>query len=171
MTERKRTKLEMMLENDLRDLNIEWVPEVHFDKPRRMWRLDFQIYNGSIPAMIDGRLFGVEVHGGTFAVTGGKPCPVCKRTAVGGHNREAGMAEDFRKQARAQALGWVVYCFTNKQVETGEAAATIARALGSKMDILIQRGRGLKLFKGPDQTVPEKPKRTQAPRTNRRVRR
>jgi very-short-patch-repair endonuclease len=72
----------------------------------RRWRLDF--------AYPEKRI-GIEVQGGTYI--------------RGAHSRGTGLERDYEKYNQAQVLGWDVYQFSRKMIESGEAIETIRKAL------------------------------------------
>lgn len=72
----------------------------------RKWRLDY-----AWPA----EKVAVEVEGGVW--TGGR------------HTRGAGFLKDCEKYNQAAAMGWRVFRFTPRQVESGEAAAFMQEIL------------------------------------------
>jgi very-short-patch-repair endonuclease len=74
--------------------------------PVRRWRFDF-----SYPE----RKIGIEVQGGTYI--------------RGAHSRGTGLERDYEKYNQAQVLGWDVYQFSRKMIESGEAIETIRKAL------------------------------------------
>jgi len=74
--------------------------------PTRKWRLDF-----AYPE----RKIGIEVQGGTYI--------------RGAHSRGTGLERDYEKYNQAQVLGWDVYQFSRKMIESGEAIETIRKAL------------------------------------------
>jgi very-short-patch-repair endonuclease len=75
----------------------------------RRWRLDF--------AYPEKRI-GIEVQGGTYI--------------RGAHSRGTGLERDYEKYNQAQVLGWDVYQFSRKMIESGEAIETIKRVLESE---------------------------------------
>jgi very-short-patch-repair endonuclease len=77
--------------------------------PTRKWRLDF--------AYPEKRI-GIEVQGGTYI--------------RGAHSRGTGLERDYEKYNQAQVLGWDVYQFSRKMIESGEAIETIKRVLESE---------------------------------------
>jgi very-short-patch-repair endonuclease len=77
--------------------------------PTRRWRLDF--------AYPEKRI-GIEVQGGTYI--------------RGAHSRGTGLERDYEKYNQAQVLGWDVYQFSRKMIESGEAIETIKRVLESE---------------------------------------
>jgi very-short-patch-repair endonuclease len=72
----------------------------------RRWRLDF--------AYPEKRI-GIEVQGGIYV--------------RGAHSRGTGLERDYEKYNQAQVLGWDVYQFSRKMIESGEAIETIRKAL------------------------------------------
>jgi very-short-patch-repair endonuclease len=72
----------------------------------RRWRLDF--------AYPEKRI-GIEVQGGTYI--------------RGAHSRGTGLERDYEKYNQAQVLGWDVYQFSRKMIESGEAIDIIKRVL------------------------------------------
>jgi len=79
--------------------------EYRFHDTRR-WRLDFAYPDKKI---------GIEVQGGTYI--------------RGAHSRGTGLERDYEKYNQAQVLGWDVYQFSRKMIESGEAIETIRRVL------------------------------------------
>jgi very-short-patch-repair endonuclease len=72
----------------------------------RRWRLDFSYPDKKI---------GIEVQGGIYT--------------RGAHSRGTGLERDYEKYNQAQVLGWDVYQFSRKMIESGEAIETIRKAL------------------------------------------
>jgi very-short-patch-repair endonuclease len=72
----------------------------------RRWRLDF--------AYPEKRI-GIEVQGGIYV--------------RGAHSRGTGLERDYEKLNAAQMLGWDVYQFSRKMIESGEAIDIIKRVL------------------------------------------
>jgi very-short-patch-repair endonuclease len=72
----------------------------------RRWRLDF--------AYPEKRI-GIEVQGGIYV--------------RGAHSRGTGLERDYEKYNQAQVLGWDVYQFSRKMIESGEAIDIIKRVL------------------------------------------
>jgi very-short-patch-repair endonuclease len=77
--------------------------------PTRRWRLDFAYPDKKI---------GIEVQGGIYT--------------RGAHSRGTGLERDYEKYNQAQVLGWDVYQFSRKMIESGEAIETIKRVLESE---------------------------------------
>jgi very-short-patch-repair endonuclease len=77
--------------------------------PTRKWRLDFAYPDKKI---------GIEVQGGIYV--------------RGAHSRGTGLERDYEKYNQAQVLGWDVYQFSRKMIESGEAIETIKRVLESE---------------------------------------
>ena len=75
------------------------------------WRFDFAWLNEFV---------AVEVNGGTWV--------------RGRHNRGSSVGSDYEKLNAAQLLGWIVLQFTGDQIASGEAAATIERAVRRAQD-------------------------------------
>lgn len=90
------TEAQMLLQEHLKELGIKTVPEYRFD-PERKWRADL--------ASIEHRIL-FECDGGMFR---------------GGHKRGMALEKDYEKQNEAQAQGWKIFRFTNRQILTGSA--------------------------------------------------
>lgn len=75
--------------------------------PKRKWRFDLAWPERKIAA---------EVEGATWA--------------NGRHTRGSGFEADCEKYNTAALLGWTVYRFTGKMIESGDAIDTIRCALG-----------------------------------------
>jgi hypothetical protein len=87
----------------------------------RMWRFDY-----AWPGESGGGV-ALEVEGGLFGR--GKPCPLCKRRAVGAHTSIERLLSDLAKYSEAAVLGWRVIRCTPGQVVSGEAMGWLERAL------------------------------------------
>jgi hypothetical protein len=74
--------------------------------PKRKWRFDFAW-------LLD--MVAVEIEGGTWT--------------HGRHTRPWGFENDCIKYNTAQRMGWIVYRFTKRMVESGEAINFIEEAL------------------------------------------
>jgi very-short-patch-repair endonuclease len=74
--------------------------------PTRKWRLDFAYPDKKI---------GIEVQGGIYV--------------RGAHSRGTGLERDYEKLNAAQMLGWNVFQFSRKMIESGEAIDIIKRVL------------------------------------------
>ena len=70
----------------------------------------------------------LEVEGGVYGR--GKPCPACGRKRGGAHSSVQGILRDITKYNLAASMGWLVFRCTPAQLESGEAAAMIAKAMG-----------------------------------------
>jgi very-short-patch-repair endonuclease len=77
--------------------------------PTRKWRLDF--------AYPEKRI-GIEVQGGIYV--------------RGAHSRGTGLERDYEKLNTAQMLGWTVFQFSRKMIESSEAIEMIREALESE---------------------------------------
>ena len=72
----------------------------------RRWRFDFAYPEHKI---------GIEVQGGIYS--------------RGAHARGVGLERDYEKLNTAQMLGWRVFQFSRKMIESGEAIRIIKKAL------------------------------------------
>ena len=70
----------------------------------------------------------LEIDGGTFGI-GGKPCPTCKQSPVGGHNRGKAYEKDRLRDALAMAHGWVVIRATPDLMKVPAMLESIERVL------------------------------------------
>lgn len=93
--------------------------EHRFSSPRR-WRFDI--------AWVD-RKIAVEIDGGVYARYGARRCPLCRQIPSGRHTSGAGFEKDCEKMDEAVLLGWRVFRFTPKMIESGYAIDTVARVL------------------------------------------
>ena len=100
-----RSELEELLAIDLTARGLAFVREFRFE-PTRRFRADF--------GFPDVRLL-VEVDGGTWS--------------AGRHVRGSGFARDAEKNNVAQLRGWRVLHFTGSQIRSGQAGATIEKAV------------------------------------------
>lgn len=82
--------------------------------PDRRWRLDFLLRCDKWGKSVHAGTWAVEVEGGAF---------------TGGHKRGKAADTDTEKANEALLMGWKVLRFTTAQVNSGEALATIERAL------------------------------------------
>jgi len=96
-------------------VKIPYEREVLFAKPRK-WRADFVLHTANVRNLGDWAPLLIEIDGGTW--TGGR------------HVTGSGHASDAEKRNAAVLLGYRPLTFTPEQVESGEALATIEKALG-----------------------------------------
>jgi hypothetical protein len=61
----------------------------------------------------------LEIEGGIYGR--GKPCPMCKRKAVGAHTSIERLKSDMEKYNLAAMLGWLVLRARPEQIDSGEA--------------------------------------------------
>jgi hypothetical protein len=73
----------------------------------RRWRFDF-----AYPE----QMVGIEVQGGIWS--------------RGAHARGTGLERDYEKLNSAQLLGWTVFQFSRKTIESGKAVNIIEKVLG-----------------------------------------
>lgn len=99
-------------------------PEVMFH-PVRKWRFDWLFE-------LNGRRVGLEIDGGLH----GKPCKNCHRVSSGGHGTVSGIKRDMQKSNEAQLAGYVFLRVLPEHVQSGEAFALVARALGWAVEAL-----------------------------------
>jgi very-short-patch-repair endonuclease len=92
----KQTEAQILLQVHLKELGMATIPEYRFD-PERNWHADL--------ACLEHRIL-FECDGGQFK---------------GGHKRGIALEQDYEKQNEAQAQGWRIFRFTNRQILTGAA--------------------------------------------------
>ena len=102
----KLTPAQELLRIHLKELGIETLPEYKFCDNRR-WRFDL--------ASEDRLAF--EISGGNW---------------TGGHRRGEKQENEYDKINTAQAMGWRVFQFTNRQVLRGQARAWLSAWLEGK---------------------------------------
>jgi very-short-patch-repair endonuclease len=84
------------------------IKQFYWARPERMFRSDF--------AYVSERIL-LEVQGGIWAANPGR------------HNRGAGYQADLSRANLAAILGWKLLAFSERMIRSGEAVATINRAL------------------------------------------
>lgn len=97
---KKLSEAQMLLALHLEELGfyVEVEPRI---SPERRWRADIGIPSVRVYCECDGGMWS------------------------GGHKRGAALEDDYDKQNAAQALGWRILRFTNRQVFDGRARAFI----------------------------------------------
>jgi len=118
-------------ESDLEERLLNYIRAVGLPIPRfgyrfdltRRWRFDMAYVEEKIAVEVDGGIYGV-----------GQPCPACGRRANGGHNSRDGYTSDREKINTAQIGGWIVLGVTPEQINSGEAAEFIRKALNRRID-------------------------------------
>lgn len=93
----KLSEAQILLALHCKELGWERIEYEYRFHPARKWRCDLAVFD--IKALI-------EVDGGMFS---------------GGHKRGGALEDDYIKQNEAQAAGWKLYRFSNRQVMSGDA--------------------------------------------------
>jgi very-short-patch-repair endonuclease len=111
---RRRSKLELELEGQLRLIGLDPLTEHRFHDTRR-WRFDFAFLAARVLLDVDGSIFAAE-----------------NEQTAGKHARGAGICNDMEKRNAAAELGWCVLSYGPPHIRSGEAAMQIQRIVAAR---------------------------------------